>query len=567
MPPEMDLKQRVLVNGEQALAMYTRIERQVAHLSDRTAMVGRAAGGTLNVVGRVGGAILAPLKWAGVALGGVAAAATAFGGAALASAGNIEALKTRIEGVTSSAEDAARVWRETMAMAVASPFETGELVEARIGLLNIGLTGQSALRSVGDAAAVTQRGVTDFVSLLAGMETEPLRRIGISLKRDADAFEFTFRDKMQTVRKISATGMDEARNALLGIFDVKYGGGMEKFASTWQGVTSTLMDSIKIGMADIGKGLFPVAKSFVGAINNSIGEMLDSGKLAEFGAKLGERLESAFVYGKSVLEYGSKVFAAVREQGPEGMMNALRQVVGAAGQILAVSFVNYLRALGNVLSGIGKIMSSAFLEDILQLPLMTSTRGKMFAAEAATMSPADFKKTLDELGFKPDGTGVVPADIEARFVAKTRGARAFKSGIEDFTRDIPGIARETSAATQEIIRRANANIVAQSGYSGPTFDETLQKNRQERYNPADYPSMADHTMTGVRLVPAGDNTTGPYWRTERRQVSVPHDSPWKLGDVTPGGYAIIQIDNLTIKAEDKEALTRKLVAQINRSPR
>ena len=286
MPPEMDLKQRVLVNGEQALAMYTRIERQIARLSDGAGRVGRSAGGALSAVGKVGGAILAPLRWASVALGGAAAGAIAFGGAAIASAGNIEALRTRIEGVTATSEEAARVWRETMAMAAASPFETDELVEARIGLLNIGLTGQSALRSVGDAASVTQRGVSDFVGLLAGMETEPLRRIGISLKRDADSFEFTFRDKMQTVRKVTATSMEGAREALLGIFDVKYGGGMAKFASTWKGVTSTLMDNIKIGMAQIGEGMLPAAKAFFGHLNTTIGGWMESGKLEAFGAKL-----------------------------------------------------------------------------------------------------------------------------------------------------------------------------------------------------------------------------------------------------------------------------------------
>jgi hypothetical protein len=296
---------------------------------------------------------------------------------------------------------------------------------------------------------------------------------------------------------------------------------------------------------------------------------MESGKLTEFGAKLGARLEDAFVYGKSVLEYGSNVFQSIKESGPEGMMTALRETVGAAGQIMAISFVNYLRAMGNILSGVGKIMSAAFLEDILQLPLMTSTRERMFTENVGELPLQEFKDVLAQVGYVTGSGEPTPAQ-KARAVALTRGKRMFESGVKDFTQDIPALAGQTAQAAKEIIARATANITKTSGYSGPTFEETLQKNRElhERSKwESSEESSVPGTVEGVRFRLSGDNTTGPIYTPEKRHMPIPEGFKGRLGDITPSGWGIIRIDKLEIKADDAQTLRRQLIRIATRPQR
>ena len=281
----------------------------------------------------------------------------------------------------------------------------------------------------------------------------------------------------------------------------------------------------------------------------------------ERGRALGARLEDAFVFGKSVLEYGSKVFQAVKESGPEGMLTALRETVGAIGQIMAVSFVNYLQAMGNILSGIGKIMSAAFLEDILQLGFMASTRGKMFNENVNSLPVQEFKDVLTQAGYVLGSGNPSPA-VQAKAISLVRGKRMFESGVKDFTQDIPALAGQTAQASKEIIARATANITKNSGYSGPTFGETLEANREllerSKWENSDAPS-SPRTVEAARFWLSGDNSTGPIYTPEKRTMPIPEGFNSRIGQIMPSGWGIIRIDNVSIRADDAQTLRRELI--------
>lgn len=196
----------------------------------------------------------------GALWGTVGAGIAAWG---LKRAGDFELLKMRLETAMGDAARARQAWEETVELAIKSPLELEPLVRARVMLANFGLTGKEALASVANAAVMTQRQVEDVTSAIGSLETEPLRRMGITSRSrsvrtptgEETRFKFGFRDREKVYREIKVVGIEEARKAVLSIFDVKYSGGLDRMARTWVGVWSTFRDAGKQAFAQVSDAL------------------------------------------------------------------------------------------------------------------------------------------------------------------------------------------------------------------------------------------------------------------------------------------------------------------------
>lgn len=459
---EMTLQMKVL-------AETARARRELSQFKGWMGTTFRGTGRLFEFGGRLGGGLLRNGRRLMLGLG---LATTVAAGAALNAAGDYESLETRLHAVMGTAEQASRAFDQTKRKAGSTPFRLDDLVEGRIILEGLGVKGPRALDAVGDAAASMGRSVADTAALVAGLEAEPLRRLGIQLKSESGKFTFQFRDRMGELKKIAADGAEAARGTLLGIFQTKFGGATGRLAGTLKGMTSTLQDNIKEALAQFGEGASPAFKRILGTATLDLRELIDSGKLEEMGKKFGEFVEQAFLFVRDVIKEIPKVAKDLQEKfknAPEQFAESMTKIMGTAGKILVDTVVGLLSASSDIFAGIGKVIAGGLLQVLIDSgvpgvegPLkgraMQEVARQRSAAQAEVerlsaegLGPgnADFDAALDELNFLG---AITKRNITTREVIKYSGGgpELMREGVNQVAGAFPKLAeqaRETMAAT------------------------------------------------------------------------------------------------------------------------
>ena len=202
--------------------------------------------------------------------------------AAVRTYGQFEMLKIRLEAVTGSAEKAGRIFEQIREYAASTPLQLNDLIDARILLEGIGVSGMEALKKVSAAAVALQKPVADVAMVIASLETEPLRRMGIDAKKTGDLFTFAFRDKMGKAIKITANGIEDGRRKILDVFGVKFGGMMEKASMSVLGLASTFRDNVKIAAAKAGESFETLTKTSLKELIAKIQDLTEGGKITSW---------------------------------------------------------------------------------------------------------------------------------------------------------------------------------------------------------------------------------------------------------------------------------------------
>ena len=266
MPPR-EVKYRVVVQ-DFATRTLTKIQRGFVETGKK---VVRSAANMARAIGRIG----AVLGAAGT--GGLI-------GASIGASAKFEMLRLRLEAVTGSAKKANKMFAEMRKFAAATPLQLEDIVGARIMLEGIGVRGQAALEKVAEAAAAMNMPLRDAAAMIASMETEPLRRLGIEIKRSGESASIVFRDKVGRELKRTETGIMNIRRALLETFGMKFGGILGKASGTQAGLFSTLKDSVTELFAAVGDELAPTVKAVLGkaitAVKASTADMVRAAKTA-----------------------------------------------------------------------------------------------------------------------------------------------------------------------------------------------------------------------------------------------------------------------------------------------
>jgi hypothetical protein len=249
----------------------------------------KKAGKAFDAIGdKIKKALLSPQTLISAGFIGLGAKITQW---ALNASGDMEMMKTQLETVMSSAEEAAAAFDESLKFSVKTPFNPQEIVQTRILLESVGVSGGEAVEAVAEAAGAMNRNIQDVATAVISMETEPLRRLGIGLSRNADDFVFTFKNKMGEAVKVTANSFEEAQQAVLDIFQEKFSGGVSKMAETWEGLKSTLGGVRDLFFAELGDGFMPQAKQIVKDIIELLEAGIDSGKIEEIGEQIGQWIE------------------------------------------------------------------------------------------------------------------------------------------------------------------------------------------------------------------------------------------------------------------------------------
>lgn len=188
---------------------------------------------------------------------GLALGAPLYG--AVQAAADVETMQIALKTAFQGNEQAANKAYETInKFAAKTPYELNEVMTGFIKLKNMGLDPSTeALTAYGNTASAMGKSLNDMVEAVADAATgefERLKEFGIRASSEGDKVKFTFQGVTTTVKKDA--GQIELYLKNLGL--TKFAGGIEAQSKSFKGQMSTMMDSIKMFAASLGKVLIPV---------------------------------------------------------------------------------------------------------------------------------------------------------------------------------------------------------------------------------------------------------------------------------------------------------------------
>jgi hypothetical protein len=552
---ELTLMMRIRANAQDAQQVVQRFMRDIKKLSGEVRDYSDSARTGFRMAGGAVSAFFAPMGALVRIAGAGTVAMTAIGAAAVKSASEFESYRARLEAVMATEKQAAKAFEETRKFAAATPFETGDLVGARIILEGIGLSGVKSLKSVGNAAAAMGRSVTDMASLMGGIEAEPLRRLGIQIKRSGDTAEFEFRDRMGRLRKISATGAMQIRQELLGIFDIKFGGATTKLSTSFAGLLSTLKDNITMALAQIGEGMLPSVKKIVGGLGGTLDKMLEGGELKNLGVQIGDMISKFAAEFGGIVDQIKSTAETIRQawtDGPETFRTVAGEALKSGATVFGRLFIETIGATADIWVGIGKILAAPFIESVMQLPGMGFAREKMAQSAVTGMSVADRRKLADDMGiFMPNDFLAGDAFVknmrdqdQLRLITGSgAGAKLMQEGVGNFTKGLP-------ARVDRIWGDASAEWKAFSGAVAPIVGVSSRAQQDYRAGERD-PGLSVYSY-GV-MTNAGPEPYGSFTAPRGK---------FKVGQRAPEGGHIIKIERLEVRADNTRILQNELLSHV-----
>lgn len=188
----------------------------------------------------------------------------ALGYGAIKASADLETLKTSLltafQGNQAAADAAYKTIEEFSSK---TPFQLGEVLDAFIKLKNMGLNPSlSALEAYGNTASAMGKSLNQMIEAVADAATgefERLKEFGIKAKSEGDNVSFTFRGVTTTIGKNAA----EIEEYLQNIGRVEFAGGIEAQSKTLKGTFSTMVDNIKLAMAEFGDIMADAVKPMV----------------------------------------------------------------------------------------------------------------------------------------------------------------------------------------------------------------------------------------------------------------------------------------------------------------
>ncbi|MBE0534773.1 MAG: hypothetical protein IH624_03825, partial [Phycisphaerae bacterium] len=345
--------------------------------------VGQGATSAFHTVRRAADIALGPLKLMTGVMASIKVATLAMGAASIKAAAQYEMFQQQLRTVIRTKQEADRAFRESMAFSVRTPFTPKEIIETRIALEAVGVKGGAAVEHVASAAAAMNRNILDVASSVKSMEAEPLRNLGIMMDE--------INAKVGAGWRRTTEGYRQAQQALLEIFESKFGGGLDRMSVTLQGLKSTLQGVTYDLRAAFGEGFIDQTKliihDLIQAGNALRDRAVDGGKA--LGAELTRAragLLAAFDVGMQMADQLKLAFDA--GQGGTALLAIFRAGAGLVGDGILAAF----KASLSLWKVIGQVLGDAILEALYNsgIPGMEGI--------GRTKRTADISRTLGGLG-------------------------------------------------------------------------------------------------------------------------------------------------------------------------
>ncbi len=270
--------------GTEAANLFVRVTGDISDASSKLNQIGGQAEKT--------GGILKGAVSTALGFGAASVGLSAFGGALGAIKGGAIDMNAQLETSTlqfttlmGSSDKAEAHVKSLFDFAAKTPFETGPIIEASRIMQTFGgdaLNTKKNLTLFGDAAAATSNNINDvsfwmsraYAAIQGGQPFGEARmrlmEMGIITPQVAQ--------KLEDLQKSGAKS-DEVWSALSGSLG-RYSNAMGKQAETWDGLTSTMSDSIKMTLATAGKPLFDMLKNLLRGFNDLVASPAFQGFLA-----------------------------------------------------------------------------------------------------------------------------------------------------------------------------------------------------------------------------------------------------------------------------------------------
>lgn len=256
------------------------VKRDLAGVGNAVQSADKKGQGFLGTMTKVaGGFILGNviIKGTGALLG--------FGKSLVSSSSDMEGFRIQLEVATGSVEKANAVFDRTRKMAAETPFEFPELVEGAANLEALGMASEKWMPVIADTAAGTNKSIDQTVQAVldaSSGEFERLKEFGIRTKVEGDKVKFSFMQNGKEMVIEAQNTQEGISSALMGIWDQKYDGAMEKFATSFQGRFSTLVDNIRMRAQDMFQPVFEQLSAGIGRVNEFFDQVDTEGWGAAF---------------------------------------------------------------------------------------------------------------------------------------------------------------------------------------------------------------------------------------------------------------------------------------------
>ena len=313
----------------------------------------------------------------GVAISSAGAAAGLFKGVKLAA--DMQSTAVAFETMLGSAESAQKVLGQLQKLGAETPFEFPELAGAGRMLLAFGESADTVaetLRRVGDVSSGVMAPIGEIAELygkarvqgtLFSEDINQLTGRGIPIIQE---FAKQMGVSQGEVKKLASEGkitfpMLEAAFVSLTSNGGQFFGMMEKQSKTFNGVWSTLMDSINMGLADIGKPIMEALIPGMNALIEKIGKIDFAGMserfVASFNMENVVRTITAAVpllvavladaFAKALDVAGALLRALFSAEGLSFMKNILIDVLVAGVDAIGGAFYELAKNFGKALKG------------------------------------------------------------------------------------------------------------------------------------------------------------------------------------------------------------------------
>jgi hypothetical protein len=221
-----------------------------------------------------------------VGIGGLVAGIGVIGKKALDSSAEMESFGLQLEtAFGGNAEMAKSAQAQITKFAAKTPYDLGQVMDSFIKLKNLGLDpSERALTSYGNTASAMGKDLNQMIEAVADASTgefERLKEFGIRSQREGENVKFTFQGVTTTVKNNS----QEIQDYLLKIGETNFSGSMDRQATTFSGLMSTMVDSVNIKLAELANntGFLEFSKNIVTGVTNIV-NAIDLNKINEFGS-------------------------------------------------------------------------------------------------------------------------------------------------------------------------------------------------------------------------------------------------------------------------------------------
>ncbi len=565
---EMTLQLRIQARGEQALAELRHFEHGMNGIFSGMQRKAGVVGGTFRAIGGIGGALLAPLKYAAIAGGALAGVMTALGVKALTAGASQEHVILRLAEVTGSLESARKQWDMLEATSRRGPFDADDLAEAWIMLNHIGMASRKNLGILASTARVAGTNVQGMAESVAALQMRALKGFGIEFETKGEGYELKYYDKLRRLQKTTYKDMAEAQKGLMDFFGQRFGSGFDPkgLSEAW----AMLKNNLASMWSTIGTPMLGAADSFVRRISDGMKSWIEGGGAEELGKKTAGFLDRGLNNLMALVEVLPGAMAALRgtmEGTGANFGTLLTEGSASAARIFMVALVEYFGLLKDVVVGLAKTMAAVFMGALVNLPGMGPARriagGRAYDTLVGTPGG---DKTLDALAQKHLPAGAHPADLTntpagASALIEAAAGLHLQQGLAQMRGAIPGALSAIGATVSEEARHLNSKMRDLGG--GYDFGAQF---RAAKWRMADQAAMADTYQVTARMseyAQEGDNPLRRH-KSERdyyRLMSGAEAGNLSVGQRLPSGAVVVNIERLDVHASDSEKIMNDLIAQ------